>query len=59
MYKLNKRANTMNIKQTAINLTSNTLSAVALVGVLALAPAQAKAADISTLPAGGSAPHGV
>ena len=33
----------MNIKQTAINLTSNTLSAVALVGVLALAPAQAKA----------------
>jgi hypothetical protein len=43
MYKLNKRANNMNIKQTAINLTSNTLSAVALVGVLALAPAQAKA----------------
>ena len=33
----------MNIKQTAINAASNTLSAVALVGALTLVPAQAKA----------------
>ena len=33
----------MNIKQAAINATSNTLSAVALVGALTLVPAQAKA----------------
>jgi len=35
----------MNIKQHAINFTSNTLSAVALVGAIALVPAQAKADD--------------
>ena len=35
----------MNIKQTAINFTSSTLSAVALVGALAMVPAQAKADD--------------
>lgn len=33
----------MNIKQTAINFASSTLSAVALVGALAMVPAQAKA----------------
>jgi|TARA_B110000908_G_scaffold21327_1_gene24056 hypothetical protein len=49
MYKLNKRANNMNIKQTAINLTSSTLSAIALVGVLALAPAQAKAEGLQNI----------
>ena len=35
----------MNIKRTAINFTSSTLSAVALVGAIALVPAQAKAND--------------
>jgi hypothetical protein len=35
----------MNIKQTAINFTSSTLSAVALVGAMAMVPAQAKADD--------------
>tara|TARA_Y100000389_G_scaffold201869_1_gene245628 strand:- start:65 stop:439 length:375 start_codon:yes stop_codon:yes gene_type:complete len=35
----------MNIKQHAINFTSNTLSAIALVGAVALIPAQAKADD--------------
>jgi hypothetical protein len=43
MYKLNKRANNMNFKAYAINTASSTLSAVALVGALALVPAQAKA----------------
>ena len=35
----------MNIKQTAINFTSSTLSAIALIGTVAMIPAQAKADD--------------
>ena len=33
----------MNIKQTAINFTSSTLSAIALIGAVTMIPAQAKA----------------
>ena len=39
----------MNFKAHAINLTSSTLSAVTLVGVLALAPAQAKAEGLQNI----------
>jgi hypothetical protein len=39
----------MNVKKTAISFTSSALSAVAIVGAVAMMPAQAKAGDVESV----------